>query len=76
MSLEQQLERQHVGRGEIGDVNVVADRRPVGRIVIVAEHRKVRHVPLQRHHRARDEVSLHITQLADAAAGSAPAALK
>ena len=53
--------------GEVGDVDIVADRSAVGRVVVVAEDRKVRHVSLQRHHRARNEVRLEVAQLADAA---------
>jgi hypothetical protein len=52
-----------MGGREVGDVNVVADRRAVGRVVVVAKHRKIRKVPLQRHHRARNEVSLNVDGL-------------
>ena len=76
MSLEQQLERQHVGRRKIGHMDVVADRRPVGRVVIVAEHGEVRHVTLQRHHRAGNEVGFDLAQFADAAGRIGAAALK
>ena len=41
MSLHQQFQRKHVRRRQIGDVNVITDRRAVGRVVIVAEYREV-----------------------------------
>ena len=56
-----------MGGGEVGDVNVVADRGAVGRVVIVAEHGEVRHVALQRHHRAGNEMRFVVAQFADAA---------
>ena len=52
--------------GEVGDMDVVADRGAVGRVVVVAEHGEV-DVTLQRHHGARNEVGLVVTQFADPA---------
>ena len=67
MTPEQQLQRQHMRRRQIGDVDIVADRGTVGGVVIIAEHGEIRHMPLQGHHRARDQMGFDLAQLADAA---------
>ena len=40
--IQKQLERRHMWRRQIGDVNAVADRGPVRPVIVLAEHGETR----------------------------------
>src|SRR5690349_1614735 len=68
-ALAQIAETEHVGLGQVDDVNVVADARPVGRGVIGAEDLEALALSGGRLQRQRDQVGLRFVPLTDRARG-------
>ena len=62
------FQREDMGAGEVGDVDIVADAGSIGRLVIRPEDFQRRASPVSRHQCQRDQMGFHRMCLADFAA--------